>query len=185
MLKLNHLKRILSASFLVLLLYNMFGLAIGIFFFEKEFQTATEVRTDDEYKLIKFPVLTLPYNTSWENNEDVAGLFKNGDNFYNIVHQKIENDTAYVILKTNLSARDRFLELADQITNSSQDLSEQTPLRKAIRALADLVKVYWVSPSQTIFRCSELLVSVFSQYESQNSFKSSPFLALLSPPPEY
>ena len=163
----------------------MFGLAIGIFFFEKEFQTATDLRADDEYKLIKFPVVTLPYNSSWENTEDVAGLIKNGDKFYNVVHQKIENDTAYVTLKTNPSARDRFLELADQITNTSQDLSQQTPLRKAIRALADLVKVYWVSPGQAIFRCSDLLVNIFSRYESRNSFKSSPFLAILSPPPEY
>jgi hypothetical protein len=164
------LKRILSAGLLILLLYNMFGLAIGVFFFEKDFQTATELHVNDEFRIIKFPIVSLPYAVSWENTNDAD--------------QKIENDTAYVTLKTNLSARERFLELADQVITTQRNPSDQTPFQKAIRSLSDLVKVYWVSAGMIIFERISVLIKEPSQYRDGSLFLKVPFLALLSPPPE-
>lgn len=178
------MKRILSAGLLILLLYNMFGLAIGVFFFEKDFQTATELHVNDEFRIIKFPIVSLPYAVSWENTNDADGLFQHEGKFYNIVHQKIENDTAYVTLKTNLSARERFLELADQVITTQRNPSDQTPFQKAIRSLSDLVKVYWVSAGMIIFERISVLIKEPSQYRDGSLFLKVPFLALLSPPPE-
>ena len=180
------MNKILSLGFLVLLLYNMFGHAIGVFFFETKFQTASEVHEEDEFKTIKFPVLSLPYAASWENTNDAAGLFQFEGQFYNIIHQKIENDTAYVTLKTNLSARERFLELANEVTNIYQrNLATQSPFQKAIHSLSDLAKVYWVSPGKILFTFSCISLKVLSFYLDNKLVVRSPFLSLLSPPPEY
>ncbi|WP_342089267.1 hypothetical protein [Dyadobacter sp. OTU695] len=178
------MKRILSIGLLALLLYNMFGLAVGVFFFENDFQTASETQEADEYKVMKFPVAPLPYSNSWENTDDVAGLFQYEGKFYNVIHQKIENDTAYVTLKTNLSARERFLELADQITDVNHTKKE-TPMRKAIRSLSELAKVYWLSPHQTIVVFTDAAAKACSTYTGTNSTFISPLLALFGPPPEH
>lgn len=179
------MKRLIPIGLLVLLLYNMFGLAVGIFFFEKDFQTASEAQEADEYKVMKFPVAPLPYTASWENTDDVAGLFQSDGQFYNVVHQKIENDTAYITLKTNLSARDRFLELADQVTDANRKPSAgATPLRRAVLSLSNLVKVYWVSPRQTILVFTDLALRLFTSYSNKHTTFISPLLALFTPPPE-
>lgn len=178
------MKRILSIGLLALLLYNMFGLAVGIFFFEKDFQNASETQEADEYKVMKFPVTPLPYSTSWENSDGIAGLFQNDGKFYNIIHQRIENDTAYVTLKTNLSARERFLELADQVTDVSHTTKEP-PIRKAIRSLSELAKIYWLRPHQTILVFTDVAAKACSTYSGTNPTFISPLLALFGPPPEY
>ena len=179
------MKRLLPLGLLALLLYNMFGLAIGVFLFENDFQTATETQEGSEYKVMKFPVTPLPYTTSWENTDDASGLFQHGGEFYNVVHQKIENDTAYVTLKTNLSARERFLELADQMTETTRNPSADShPLRKAIRSLSDLAKVYWVSPSRPVWVFTDIASRAFVSYSATNITFISPLLTLFSPPPE-
>ena len=179
------MKRLLPLGLLALPLYNMFGLAVGVFFFENDFQTAGEQQELDEYKVVKFPVTTLPYTTSWENTDDVVGLFQHEGEFYNVVHQKIENDTAYVTLKTNLSARERFLELADQITDISHHPSASAPpLRKAIRSLSDLAKVYWVSPGRVSVVFTDIASRAFTAYSDAHITFISPLLALSTPPPE-
>jgi len=183
---LNRLKRILPIGLLVLLLQNIFGLAIGVFFFEQDFQIADSPTDEGEYKIVKFAVTPLPYNTSWENADGMPGLFQDNGEFYNVVHQKIENDTAYITLKTNVSARERFLELADQVTRSSQgDSTDETPIRKAIRSLSDLTKVYWLSSLHATLIFTDIAANGLPSYSAiQNSF-ISPILALLAPPPEY
>jgi hypothetical protein len=182
---LNHLKRILPIGLLILLLYNIFGLAIGVFFFENDFQVPSATQEDGEYKTVKFAVTPLPYSTSWENADGMPGLFSNEGEFYNIIHQKIENDTAYITLKTNISARERFLELADQIANTGQgDLANETPVRKAIRALSDLVKVYWHKPFHALLTFTGIAVNTLASFSAIRNTFISPVLASLAPPPE-
>lgn len=163
----------------------MFGLAIGVFFFEKDFQTADQAREEDAYLVLQFPVAVLPYSTTWENSGEIAGLFQSQGKFYNIIHQKIENDTAYITLKTNCSARERFLDLADQITHTSHDNStNQTPFRKAIRSLSDLAKLYWVSPDHTTLVFTLVAANTSSLHRDRDAILTSPYLALVAPPPE-
>ena len=182
----NHLKRILPIGLLLLLLYNIFGLAIGVFFFEKDFQVASVTQEEDEYKIVKFAVTTLPYSSSWENADGTPGLVSDDGQFYNIIHQKIENDTAYITLKTNFSARERFLELADQIAHTGQnDLTDETPMRKAIRSLSDLVKVYWHKPFHAMLTFTGIAVNTLATYAANSNTFISPFLAFFAPPPEH
>lgn len=163
----------------------MFGLAIGVFLFEKDFQTAGETTDAGEYRMVKFPVTPLPYTTSWENSDDFTGLFQHEGQFYNVIHQKIENDTAYVTLKTNLSARERFSELADQISDTTRNASADShPLRKAIRSLSNLVKVYWMSHHRPVLVFSNIASRVFTSYTDTQTTFISPLLALFTPPPE-
>lgn len=179
------MKKLLSFGLLALLLYNMFGLAVGVFFFEEDFQTASETQDADEYRFMKFPVASLPYTTSWENTNDVAGLFQSDGQFYNVIHQKIENDTAYITLKTNLSARERFSELADQMTDTGREPSAAgTPLKRAIRSLSNLLKVYWVTPRQVVLIFTDLALKAFTSCSDKDTIFISPLLALFTPPPE-
>jgi hypothetical protein len=179
------LKALVPTGLLVLLLYHMFGLAAGVFFFEKDFQMASEVQAQDEYKSVKFPIITVPYSTSWENTEDVGGLFKDQGKFYNIIRQKIENDTIYLTLKTNLSARDRFLELADQMTHANQlDGKKPSPLSKALKSLLDLDKVYWMSSTPYTSAGTVTSFTTSANYCHRNALVSTACLSLFGPPPE-
>ncbi|MFN8347263.1 MAG: hypothetical protein U0X91_19830 [Spirosomataceae bacterium] len=176
------MKKLTAIGLLLLLLYNMFGLTVAVLFFEDNYQTASPVVDTDEWQTVKMHLPALPYNNAWENPEGQDGLIRQGNDFYNIIHQRHDNDTLYVTLKTNQHARDRFFELVNmiqEITDQSADTPE-SPLGKAVKLLSELVKVYlpntamewpaecvagldaapfYISPSQSLLQTVRLLHS--------------------------
>lgn len=88
----------------------MIGVALGFVSLEETYELATLVSRNDRWKLLK-----LPYVSLWENGDGRAGLIQDGNEFYNVVHQRYENDTFYTLLKTNQNAKEPFLELAGQL----------------------------------------------------------------------
>lgn len=180
------MKKLTAIGLLLLLLYNMFGLTVAVLFFEEDFQTASPMMEDDEWQTVKMPLPALPYNTAWENPEGQDGLIRQGNDFYNIMHQRHENDTLYVTLKSNQHARDRFFELAEmiqEITDQTAD-SPESPFSKAIKVLSDLVKVYLPNSSMEWPNALMADMPANSAYASPNQSLLQSVQLLHSPPPE-
>lgn len=138
------MKSFTAIGLFVLLLYHLIGLPLAVLTFEDSYELATPVSTTDHWKLVKLPI-SLPYTDSWENSDGQEGLIQDGDNFYNIVHQRYANDTLYTLLKTNQNARDRFFDLADQLQQLSNDQeSPKTPLGRLLKLLKERLTTYLI-----------------------------------------
>lgn len=180
------MKKLTAIGLLLLLLYNMFGLTVTVLLFDKDFRTASPTAENDEWQTLKMHLPTLPYNTTWENAEGQEGLIRHGDEFYNVTEQRHENDTLYVTMKTNQTARDRFFELADQI----QEMTDQTaqspdsPMGKAVKLLSDLLKVYL--PTSIMEWPTAQVIESLSQenYATPTNSLLQAVLLLHCPPPE-
>ena len=138
------MKKIVAIGLLVLLLYNTFGLALAVLFFENDFKVASPISQDDNWRMVKLYLPSLPYSDSWENSEGIEGLLQRDGNFYNTTHILHQNDTLYVTLKSNLAAREQFYELANMmetITDTGKNVPESIK-NKLLKVLEDLVKNY-------------------------------------------
>ena len=116
-----------------------------MFTLEDTYESATPVSTNDHWKLLKLP-LSLPYVSPWENEDGRDGLIQDGNEFYNVVHQRYANDTLYTLLKTNQNAKERFFELVDQLQqftdNTDQSESPKTPVGRLLKLLKDRFTTY-------------------------------------------
>ncbi|MCF2490324.1 hypothetical protein [Dyadobacter sp. CY347] len=180
------MKRLLSITLLGLLLYNTFGLAVAVLCFDKEFEIAKKSENPSKQEILAIPAPSLPYTTSWENEDGTAGLIKKDGEFYNVVHQKIENDTLFVTLQSNASARERFFELAGSMNDfSDSDKDKKSPSKRALKLLNDLVKSYLPieTRSRLAFECVMLTNSVSFRDYSASPGSSAP--SFESPPPEF
>ncbi|MCF0051089.1 hypothetical protein MUK70_25690 [Dyadobacter chenwenxiniae] len=179
------MKRLLSIALLGLLLYNTFGLAVAVLCFDQEFATAKKSENTLIHEVLAIPAPSLPYTTSWENEEGTVGLIKKDGEFYNVVHQKIENDTLFITLQSNTSARERFFELAGSMNDlSDSDKSKKSSSQRALKLLNDLVKSYLPIESRSELACHFIrLTNLVSFQDFAISFRSSP-RSFESPPPE-
>ncbi|MCE7068140.1 hypothetical protein [Dyadobacter sp. CY326] len=180
------MKRLLSIALLGLLLYNTFGLAVAVLCFNKSFETASKHEIPSKKAVLAIPAPSLPYTTSWENEDGTAGLIKKDGEFYNIVHQKIENDTLFVTLQVNASARDKFVELADSMNElSDNDKSKKSSSDRALKLLQDLVKSYLPIETRSTFGCEYYAFLESVSFCEHLSFHRAPAQSFDSPPPEF
>jgi len=163
----------------------MFGLTVAMVFFEDNYQTGSRVIADDKWKIVKLYRPHLSANTS-DNFDQQEGLIRSGNDFYNIMHKHYENDTLYVVLKSNANAQEHFSEIADKIQEISAQTTDlpQNPLNKAIKFLSSLQKIYMPNTS---FVWSEVIIAV----KQNRVFYKEPQQAILqvvqslhSPPPD-
>jgi hypothetical protein len=180
------LKKLTAIGLLLLLLYNMFGLTVTVLLFDKGFKTASPIQANDEWQTVKMHLPTLPYNTEWENTEGQDGLIRHGDEFYNVTEQRHANDTLYVTMKTNQTARDRFFELADQIQEMTDQTSQtpDSPMGKAVKLLSDLLKVYLPTSSMEWPSGQEITLSIQNNYSNPSNSVLQTASLLHCPPPE-
>lgn len=178
------MKSITAIGFLLLLLYQLIGLPLAVLTFEQDYQTASPVRLADEWKVVKLPI-SLPYTDTWENADGQSGLVRDGDTFYNIVHQRYANDTLYTILKTNQNARERFFDLAEQLQQFDTDQeAAQSPLNQLLKLLKDRLTTYLLPAvwqlAQPVFADEPVRINyadvAFARYHAD--------FPLFSPPPE-
>lgn len=136
------MRSLTAIGFLVLLIYHLIGLPVAVLTFDQSYESAAPVSGVDRWKLVKLPI-ALPYTAAWENPDGQEGLIQEGDEFYNIVHQQYANDTLYTLLKTNQNARERFVELAEQlqVLNTGQT-APKTPLGRLLKLLKDRLTNY-------------------------------------------
>ncbi|WP_460472010.1 hypothetical protein [Emticicia fontis] len=177
------MKKIASIVLLLLLLYNMFGLTIAMLFFDDNYSTSSNVIIDDKWKIIKIP--TTAKNAHY-NGGDKEGLIRSGNDFYNIMHEYQENDTLYVILKSNQNAKESYTELASLIlgmNNTSAD-TPQSPLGKIIKLFGDLQKIY-VSDALQLSLTEPIAESYYLSFYTEPHASNYQVIHLLhSPPPE-
>lgn len=164
----------------------MFGLSVALLSFENDYQWASPVTKNDQWDTIKIPLEQLPYVAYQEIPAEEEGLIQKDGDFYNIVNRYYQNDTLYIILKTNQNARERFIELSSQVQESLDAASKAplTPAGKALELLQGLTKIYL---SNSVSGLPPLLVSALLPepiYGDCIQRLADPFLYLLSPPPE-
>jgi hypothetical protein len=182
------LKKIVAIGLLVLLLYNMLGLTTAILLFDNEFKSAASSGDQSDFHLLKVYLPSLPYSADWESSEGFEGLTKSNGNFYNATHVLHTNDTLYVTLKSNQTARDRFFDLANQM-QSATDPGNHTPdsqQGKALKLLDNLLKNYVQNIHNFSIPCQRLDISdTITVYSFQNIRFAGFLLKLPTPPPEY
>lgn len=182
------MKKIAAIGLLVLLLCNMFGLTTAILLFDNQYKSTASSGIEGDYQLLKVYMPSLPYSADWENADGFEGLTKSNGNFYNATHVLHTNDTLYVTLKSNQTARDRFLELASEM-QSITDPGKQTadsPHGKALKLLDNLLKTYVQNIDYFSIDYQHLHVSdVIAMYAFKDIRLTSCLLKLPTPPPEY
>jgi len=147
---------------LFILLYQLIGLPLAVLTFERSFDSPTLASESDEYMVVKLPI-SLPYTNSWDNPDGQDGLIRDGDSFYNVVHQRYVNDTLYTVLKTNQNARDRFFDLADQMQQlDTEQPAAKSPLSRLLKLLQERITTYLLPMSWQLLQpvCSLLTAQV-------------------------
>jgi hypothetical protein len=165
----------------------MFGLCFAVLFFEKDYQVASS-NASGEAMVMKMYLPSLPYSGNLEITENMEGLVRQDDQFYNPTHVLHENDTLYVTLQSNEAARDHFFALANaiEILNDPQTDVPRSPYGKAMELLSSLVKNYISNSEKFNIRFNSVitqeprLVNDHFMAVHYLSFKT----ALASPPPE-
>ncbi|CCH53137.1 hypothetical protein BN8_02209 [Fibrisoma limi BUZ 3] len=175
---------LLAIGLLLLLLYHTIGVSVAVWCFEESYEVTSPVSSGDEWKVVKIPI-SLPYTMSWENPDGQTGLVQEGDEFYNIAHQRYENDTLYTVLKTNRNARDRFVELADQVNQlvNQESAPAKHPLSGLLKLLSERITTYLLTePFRLEPPVAQLRQSSAVLAEWRELHPSAP-LSVLSPPP--
>lgn len=133
-----------------------------------------------DYYWIKQP-LQLPYQNNWSESRPVEGKIKHGENHYNLVEQRYQNDTLYTLCKLDNNARFRFMELVEHITDHVKNHSSHLPYGKSSHFLKNLLKEYASIERYTILYILEWSIPakhIFHQYHiSEGYFNNT------SPPP--
>ncbi|MDI9870837.1 hypothetical protein [Flectobacillus roseus] len=127
------MKKIVSISFLCLLLYNMFSTGIVLLCFDKSIQKATPITQNDEWLEIKMPI-ALPYSSDFANITSHEGLIEYQGEFYNIIEQRYSNDTLYTKIKTNHKAKQKYQSISEELSQQFSDnhSEKNSPLKKAL-----------------------------------------------------
>lgn len=178
------MKSLTATGLFLLLLYHLIGLPLAVFTFEKGFDVATPISPADEFRVVKLPI-SLPYANDWENPDGRAGLIKDGDRFYNVVHQRYANDTLYTVLKTNRNARERFFDLADQLQQFNSDQSTPTsPLGQLLKLLKDRLTTYLLPVAWQLAPPTFTTLTAAAGFGPPSLAQYGVALSQHSPPPE-
>lgn len=114
--------------------------------YTKALETPVEKQQDDAEQIVIKVHASLPYTGNWEESDPDQKCFKVGDDFYNVVERKYENDTLYFTLQRNLNARDKFDALSTILNDLSSDAqSNKQPYHHSAPSSKDFLTVF--SPS--------------------------------------
>lgn len=130
---------------------------------------------------------SLPYTGNFEEADPVQKCFKVGDEFYNVVERRYENDTLYFTLQRNVNARDRFDALSMIMTDLSSDSQthKQPASHHNTPSAKDFLTVF--SPSVSPEVVVHALPGQTQQHTSvwhYNFFVPTNWASITSPPPD-
>jgi hypothetical protein len=111
--------------------------------------TVQPISGKEDYVLLKMP-LSLPYQTDWSTDKKVSGTIRQGDIHYQMISQKLVNDTLYTICKIDQSARDRFFNLASHINEHVADKAGDFSKKSSSQLLKNFLKEYMSSDKKHI-----------------------------------
>ncbi len=140
------MKKILSILLFFILLYQAGGFALQ--YLAPMESEAIPMDGNAETMVVKIPI-SLPYQTDWEAPREAEGELRKGDEFYQMVDQKMENDTLYTTIVADQNARDRFFDLANQVSEHLSDQPEKAPAKSKL--IQSLVKEYCSSKDVWFF----------------------------------
>ncbi|MHA8053806.1 hypothetical protein [Aquirufa sp. OSTEICH-129A] len=170
------MKRLTSILLMFILLYQAGGFALR-YIANSDSEFALSEEESDSY-VVKIPI-SLPYPSNREIPQEVSGSLQQGDDFYQMLDQKIENDTLYTRIANDKNARDQFTELADLVSEHLSDQPEKAPTKSKL--IQTLVKEYCQSQSAWVFYILEWPVHRTPYHHT--TLKTSTFQdALFSPP---
>jgi hypothetical protein len=149
------MKKILSILLFVVLLYQAGGFALQ--YLATSGSEAISLDENAGTMVVKIPI-SLPYQTDWEAPREVEGELRQGDEFYQMVDQKMENDTLYTTIVADQNARDRFFDLANQVSEHLSDEPEKAPAKSKL--IQTLVKEYCASTDAWVFYVLEWPVKI-------------------------
>ncbi len=171
-----------SAFFLIsVLLYQAGGFAL-MFLSQKSSEIFSEEIAQLDKVVVKIPI-SLPYNEAkWQEPKKVEGQVQKGNEFYQMVEQKMEGDTLYTTMVADHSARESFLELAEMV---DQHLKNDSPKHDHSKSsLINLLVKEYCDSKQTFI----LYVMDWSKVEvnfPNPRITFSAYSASLDSPPEF
>lgn len=127
------MKRILSIMLMFVLLYQAGGFALRFMAQESDTFEAGETI------VVEMPI-SLPYATDWDVPQEVSGEIRQGDNFYQMKDQQVVDGKLVTTLVADQSARDRFFDLAAQMSEHMSDQPDKAPAKSKL--INTLVKEY-------------------------------------------
>lgn len=171
------MKRLASILLLFVLLYQAGGFALR-YVANSDTEFVSNESSSDSY-MVKIPI-SLPYPSNREIPQEVSGSLQQGDEFYQMLDQKIENDTLYTRVVNDKNARDQFLDLADLVNEHLNDQPDKAPSKTKL--IQTLVKEYCQSGGAWVFYILEWPTEHIAT-PNHSSLKTSSFQdALFSPP---
>lgn len=169
-----------------MLLYHTFRAAVVLYFLEDTHIAASSETQEDEWVIVKLPV-SLPYATDWEDTSGKEGLIKHGDQFYNIVEQRYQNDTLYTTLKTNISAREQFFSIVEEMNElagkDAESRQAKSPYTSLLKLFNQLSTVYIATCFTQVYPPELNYFSKALAAYQTSSFLTPPF-PVHTPPPK-
>lgn len=179
------MRKIISILLLCLLLYNIVGYQAFFYWqtqvLSKKITSTIDKGEVDESQLLVFKIPLPPYNLPNNTLERVEGSFQYRGVYYEMVNQKIENDSIHIYCLPNNEKRELVNKLNDHIQTHVADFKHPKP-DKPTKPLLTLQKEYL---SQGLIELpllfSQLATIAPKPYRMHFSF---PSLSLSVPPPE-
>ncbi|MCC6279662.1 MAG: hypothetical protein IT262_03615 [Saprospiraceae bacterium] len=129
----------------------------------------------------------LPYTGNFEETDPIQKCFKLGDEFYNVVERRYENDTLYFTLQRNISARDKFDALSSILNTLSSDeqSNRQQPLSHHAPSAKDFITVFSPMAAPAVVRhYSPWENDLKTSFWHYNLYLPTGFLSVVVPPPD-
>ncbi len=180
------LKKILYISFLFALVCKI----IEPMLLSQSFKDSADAEQfevyEDQTRTIKI-YQPMPYHNDVETQKKVSELYQEGDKFYHVVEQTYKNDTFYLKIQDNMSARERFFALGDAVDdlNFYKENKSSTPTKSTL-SLEDLTKVFSPPSAPRLVRETFDYSTISARFQGEYLFAfSSIALAIATPPPNF
>jgi hypothetical protein len=182
--KISALKKLFSILFLLIFLFNVGGFYVLFWGLKSQANRELLSRLDAEQYasgdlvVITIPV-SLPYPIQQNGYERVDGEFQYDGQFYNLVKQRLENDTLFLVcIKDHKEGK--LVEVLNEYTNLANNLP--TTAKHTLEQFGKLFKDYtasnWITEAASVGWCLQIA--------GQEPFVSLPDISyrILTPPPK-
>jgi len=145
-------------------MYNMVGYSILYYFEGEDFAASAWVHTDTytaaherdgDFAIFKTRLTTTKHKST-ESYQSIEGKLELDGKAYNMVSQKVNKDTLYVLCRIDDNARYRFMELADHVAKHVKEPIH--PTKKGQTLLKNFLKEYTTLHRKHLFYVLEWTV---------------------------
>ena len=162
---------------------------ISVIQFEQTTDGNALIINDDFFEVKAY--FAIPYhNANSVETELESNTYQHEGQFYSIIEKRFANDTLYLKLQNNLSARERFAsltEVVNEMSLSKNSVNKDIPAKKSTAInLEDLSKVFLPTFAPEIIKFNDFYSINFSPKKNWKdiSFQNSAYLSIFSPPPQ-